>query len=136
MNLQKFRLRDCHGLLFEGPRDPASDMAPLFARPEFDFGDYVLDHVEAPVQLQLENLHRGSLEDYHVGPFHPGLLRHLRRPTWEFNDWYSLQKVGVHNALAQRVPRSTSSGMTGCCRSARATRPISARSGSRISRPT
>ena len=22
MNLQKFRLRDCHGLLFEGPRDP------------------------------------------------------------------------------------------------------------------
>src|SRR5690606_9706610 len=46
MNLQRFRLRDCHGLLFEGPRDPAADLAPLFARPEFDFGDYVLDHVE------------------------------------------------------------------------------------------
>ena len=46
LNLERFRLRDCHGLLFEGPRDPGSDMANLFARPEFDFGDYVLDHVE------------------------------------------------------------------------------------------
>ena len=46
LNLERYALRDCHGLLFEGPRDPASDMASLFARPEFDFGDYVLDHVE------------------------------------------------------------------------------------------
>ena len=56
----------------------------------------------APVQLQLENLHRGlprGLPRRPV-PSGPGPLRHLRRPG-EFNDWYSLQKVGVHNALAQ-----------------------------------
>src|SRR5690606_33164034 len=46
LNLQRFSLKNCHGLLFEGPRDPAADMAALFDRPEFDFSDYVLDHVE------------------------------------------------------------------------------------------
>ena len=104
MNLQKFRLRDCHGLLFEGPRDPASDMAPLFARPEFDFGDYVLDHVEVhQCNYNWKTFIEVYLEDYHVGPFHPGLGRFVTCDdlTWEFNDWYSLQKVGVHNALAQ-----------------------------------
>ena len=76
MNLQKFRLRDCHGLLFEGPRDPASDMAPLFARPEFDFGDYVLDHVEVhQCNYNWKTFIEVYLEDYHVGPFHPGLGR-------------------------------------------------------------
>ncbi|MCV6903518.1 MAG: Rieske 2Fe-2S domain-containing protein, partial [Achromobacter xylosoxidans] len=104
MNLQKFRLRDCHGLLFEGPRDPAADMAPLFARPEFDFGDYVLDHVEVhQCNYNWKTFIEVYLEDYHVGPFHPGLGRFVTCDdlTWEFNDWYSLQKVGVHNALAQ-----------------------------------
>ncbi|KAG1536807.1 hypothetical protein G6F50_014981 [Rhizopus delemar] len=104
MNLQKFRLRDCHGLLFEGPRDPASDMAPLFSRPEFNFGDYVLDHVEVhQCNYNWKTFIEVYLEDYHVGPFHPGLGRFVTCDdlTWEFNDWYSLQKVGVHNALAQ-----------------------------------
>ena len=104
MNLQKFRLRDCHGLLFEGPRDPAADMAPLFSRPEFDFGDYVLDHVEVhQCNYNWKTFIEVYLEDYHVGPFHPGLGRFVTCDdlSWEFNDWYSLQKVGVHNALAQ-----------------------------------
>ena len=67
MNLQKFRLRDCHGLLFEGPRDPAADMAPLFSRPEFDFGDYVLDHVEVhQCNYNWKTFIEVYLEDYHV----------------------------------------------------------------------
>src|SRR3546814_6707058 len=43
------------------------------------------------------------LEDYHVGPFHPGLGRFVTCDdlSWEFADWYSLQRVGVHKALAQ-----------------------------------
>ncbi|KAG1078244.1 hypothetical protein G6F40_016794 [Rhizopus arrhizus] len=118
MNLQKFRLRDCHGLLFEGPRDPASDMAPLFSRPEFNFGDYVLDHVEVhQCNYNWKTFIEVYLEDYHVGPFHPGLGRFVTCDdlTWEFNDC---------------------SGTTACCRSATATRRISAQCGSRISRPT
>ncbi|WZB75007.1 SRPBCC family protein [Achromobacter insuavis] len=79
-------------------------MAPLFARPEFDFGDYVLDHVEVhQCNYNWKTFIEVYLEDYHVGPFHPGLGRFVTCDdlTWEFNDWYSLQKVGVHNALAQ-----------------------------------
>jgi len=104
MNLQKFTLKNCHGLLFEGPRDPARDMAALFGRPEFDLADYVLDHVEIhECNYNWKTFIEVYLEDYHVGPFHPGLGRFVTCDdlSWEFSDWYSLQRVGVHNALAQ-----------------------------------
>ncbi len=104
MNLQKFTLKNCHGLLFEGPRDPAGDLAPLFQRPEFDFSDYVLDHVEVhQCHYNWKTFIEVYLEDYHVGPFHPGLGRFVTCDdlSWEFSDTYSLQRVGIHNALSQ-----------------------------------
>jgi len=104
MNLERFRLRDCHGLLFEGPRDPARDMAGLFTRPEFNFGDYVLDHVEVhQCNYNWKTFIEVYLEDYHVGPFHPGLGKFVACEdlSWEFGDWFSLQRVGVNSALAQ-----------------------------------
>ncbi|HEY0296302.1 MAG TPA: aromatic ring-hydroxylating dioxygenase subunit alpha [Bordetella sp.] len=104
LNLERYTLRDCHGLLFEGPRDPAADMAPLFARPEFDLGDYVLDHIEVhQCHYNWKTFIEVYLEDYHVGPFHPGLGRFVTCDdlSWEFGDWYSAQRVGVHKALAQ-----------------------------------
>jgi len=104
MDLQKFTLKNCHGLLFEGPRDPASDLAPLFQRPEFDFSDYVLDHVEVhQCRYNWKTFIEVYLEDYHVGPFHPGLGRFVTCDdlSWEFSDSYSLQRVGIHNALSQ-----------------------------------
>jgi len=104
MNLQRYSLKNCHGLLFEGPRDPATDMADLFKRPEFDFSDYVLDHVEIHhCHYNWKTFIEVYLEDYHVGPFHPGLGRFVTCDdlSWEFSEWFSLQRVGVHNALAQ-----------------------------------
>ncbi len=104
LDLQRFRLRNCHGLLFEGPRDPASDMAALFQRPEFDFSDYVLDHVEVHrCHYNWKTFIEVYLEDYHVGPFHPGLGKFVTCDDleWEFSDWYSCQRVGVNNALSQ-----------------------------------
>jgi len=104
MNLQRFTLENCHGLLFEGPRNPAADMAALFERPEFDFSDYVLDHVEIHrCNYNWKTFIEVYLEDYHVGPFHPGLGRFVTCDdlSWEFSEYYSLQRVGVHNALAQ-----------------------------------
>jgi len=103
-NLQRFPLRDCHGLLFEGARDPAQDMAPLFARPEFDFSDYVLDHVEVHAcRYNWKTFIEVYLEDYHVGPFHPGLSRFVSCDdlAWDFADWYSMQRVGIQQALNQ-----------------------------------
>lgn len=102
-NLQRFPLRNCHGLLFEGPRDPARDMAPLFQRPEFDFSDYVLAHVEVhPCNYNWKTFIEVYLEDYHVAPFHPGLGSFVscENLSWDFADWYSMQRVGVHEALS------------------------------------
>jgi phenylpropionate dioxygenase-like ring-hydroxylating dioxygenase large terminal subunit len=41
------------------------------------------------------------LEDYHVGPFHPGLGRFVTCDDlkWEFGDWHSVQTVGVNQRL-------------------------------------
>lgn len=101
-NLQTFPLRHCHGLLFEGQRDPARDMAPLFARPEFDFSGYVLDHVEVhDCHYNWKTFIEVYLEDYHVEPFHPGLGSFVSCDAlqWEWGEWYSMQRVGVHQAL-------------------------------------
>ena len=104
LNLERFRLRDCHGLLFEGPRDPGSDMTNLFARPKFDFGDYMLDHVEVhQCNYNWKTFIEVYLDDSHVTPFYPGLGQFVtcNDLSWEFADWYSLQKIGIHKGLAQ-----------------------------------
>ncbi|HEU0229037.1 MAG TPA: aromatic ring-hydroxylating dioxygenase subunit alpha, partial [Burkholderiaceae bacterium] len=104
LDLPRFTLKQCHGLLFEGPRNPARDLAPLFDRPEFDFSDYVLDHVEIHrCHYNWKTFIEVYLEDYHVGPFHPGLGQFVTCDdlAWEFAEHYSLQRVGIHNALAQ-----------------------------------
>ncbi len=103
-HLQHFALKHCHGLLYEGPRDPAHDMASVFARPEFSFSGYVLDHTATHTcHYNWKTFIEVYLEDYHVAPFHPGLGKFVSCGDldWEFADTYSLQRVGVHNALAQ-----------------------------------
>ncbi|NKJ51159.1 Rieske (2Fe-2S) protein [Burkholderia sp. SG-MS1] len=103
-HLERFALKNCHGLLYEGPREPARDMAKAFARPEFDFSGYVLDHTETHTcHYNWKTFIEVYLEDYHVAPFHPGLGKFVTCDDldWEFADTYSMQRVGVHNALAQ-----------------------------------
>ncbi|MFA7668949.1 MAG: aromatic ring-hydroxylating dioxygenase subunit alpha [Burkholderiaceae bacterium] len=104
LNLQRFPLRNCHGLLFEGLRDPAADMASLFQSPEFDFSGYVLDHVEHHhCNYNWKTFIEVYLEDYHVAPFHPGLGGFVTCDDlrWEFSDWYSAQRVGINQAFSQ-----------------------------------
>ena len=103
-NLERFALKHCHGLLYEGPREPSRDMVKVFARPEFDFSGYVLDHTETHTcRYNWKTFIEVYLEDYHVAPFHPGLGKFVtcENLDWEFADTYSMQRVGVHNALAQ-----------------------------------
>ncbi|GAA0781731.1 aromatic ring-hydroxylating dioxygenase subunit alpha [Castellaniella ginsengisoli] len=104
LRLREFPLRNCHGLLFEGARDPLDDIGGLFGRPEFDFSDYVLDHVEIhPCHYNWKTFIEVYLEDYHVGPFHPGLGRFVTCDDleWEFGAFHSMQRVGIHQALGQ-----------------------------------
>lgn len=104
LQLDTFPLRNCHGLLFEGERDPSADIGELFTRPEFDFSDYVLDHVEVhPCHYNWKTFIEVYLEDYHVGPFHPGLGQFVTCDDlkWEFGAFHSMQRVGIHQALGQ-----------------------------------
>ncbi|WP_066456411.1 aromatic ring-hydroxylating oxygenase subunit alpha [Castellaniella caeni] len=102
--LQEFPLQHLHGLLFEGARDVRQDLGALFERPEFDFSNYQLDHVEVhPCHYNWKTFIEIYLEDYHVGPFHPGLGQFVTCDdlSWEFGDFHSMQRVGVNQALGQ-----------------------------------
>ncbi|MGE4338093.1 MAG: aromatic ring-hydroxylating dioxygenase subunit alpha [Pigmentiphaga sp.] len=104
LDLQRFALQNLEGLLFEGSRQVAADLGPLFSRPAFDFSGYVLDRVEHhQCHYNWKTFIEVYLEDYHVGPFHPGLGQFVTCDDlqWEFAPWFSLQQVGVHKALAQ-----------------------------------
>ncbi|MGE0800913.1 MAG: aromatic ring-hydroxylating dioxygenase subunit alpha [Lautropia sp.] len=102
LHLPSSRLQDWQGLLFEGPRDVAADLAGVACRADLDFSGYRLDHVhvhECPYNWK--TFIEVYLEDYHVEPFHPGLGRMVDCDDlrWEFGDWYSVQTVGLHRDL-------------------------------------
>jgi phenylpropionate dioxygenase-like ring-hydroxylating dioxygenase large terminal subunit len=102
LNLGRSPLQNWQGLLFSGQRDVARDLATLTGRPEFDFSGYMLDHVERhECKYNWKTFIEVYLEDYHVVPFHPGLGQFVSCEAldWEFGDWFSIQTVGVHDAL-------------------------------------
>ena len=101
-HLPRHPMKECHGAFFEGPRDPARDLAGLFKRPEFDVSDYVLDRIETHTcRYNWKTFIEVYLEDYHVGPFHPGLGSFVTCDDldWEFAAPFSVQRVGVHRGL-------------------------------------
>lgn len=97
-------LRHWHGLLFDGTRDIARDLDGISVAKDFDFSGYMLDRVEVhDVSYNWKSFIEVYLEDYHVGPFHPGLGRFVTTDNlrWQFAERYSVQTVGVNNALAK-----------------------------------
>jgi choline monooxygenase len=105
LNLDNWKLRQWNGLLFEdNGRDIAADLAGMGPRADLDFTGMVLDRVELhECAYNWKTFIEVYLEDYHVGPFHPGLgsfvtCEDLR---WEFKDQYSVQTVGVANRLGK-----------------------------------
>ena len=104
LNLGKTPLQNWQGLLFEGPRDVARDLADLGVKDDFDFSNFMLDHVEIhECNYNWKSFIEVYLEDYHVAPFHPGLGRFVNCDNlkWEFGDWYSVQTVGIHDELTR-----------------------------------
>ena len=102
LNLPQKKLQKWHGMLFQGPRDIAGDLAKLGCAKDLDFAGYVLNKVEVTeYNFNWKTFIEVYLEDYHVGPFHPGLGQFVdcENLNWEFGDWYSVQTVGVHKAL-------------------------------------
>jgi phenylpropionate dioxygenase-like ring-hydroxylating dioxygenase large terminal subunit len=103
LHLNNYKVRTWNGLVFEdNGRDIAADMAHLGPRAELDFSGYVLDHVEMhECAYNWKTFIEVYLEDYHVGPFHPGLGHFVTCDDlrWEFGKHYSVQTVGVHKGL-------------------------------------
>jgi choline monooxygenase len=107
LNLNNYPLQEWNGLLFEtgaNGRNVAADLAGMGPLADLDFSGHVLDHVELhECNYNWKTFIEVYLEDYHVGPFHPGLgsfvsCEDLR---WEFKERYSVQTVGVANRLGK-----------------------------------
>ena len=105
LNLNNYQLREWNGLLFEdNGRDINADLAHMGPRAALDFDGYVFDRVEMhECNHNWKTFIEVYLEDYHVGPFHPGLGSFVTCDDlrWEFGREYSVQTVGVANALEQ-----------------------------------
>jgi choline monooxygenase len=105
LHLKNYPLRSWNGMLFEdNGRDVAADLASLGPRAELDFSGYVLDHVEMhECDYNWKTFIEVYLEDYHVGPFHPGLGQFVTCDDlrWEFGKHHSVQTVGVNKSLSR-----------------------------------
>jgi choline monooxygenase len=99
LNLNNYKLREWNGLLFEdNGRDIEADLAGMGPRADLDFTGFVRDKVEMhECNYNWKTFIEVYLEDYHVGPFHPGLGGFVTCDdlSWEFKEHYSVQTVGV-----------------------------------------
>ncbi|HSQ82106.1 MAG TPA: aromatic ring-hydroxylating dioxygenase subunit alpha [Casimicrobiaceae bacterium] len=103
VRLGRSPLTNWNGLLFDGRRDVARDLAGLTLN-DLDFSGYVLNHVEMHgCNYNWKTFIEVYLEDYHVEPFHPGLGHFVTCDDlrWEFAEWASVQFVGINNGLAK-----------------------------------
>ena len=102
LSLTKTPLQNWNGLLFDSPRDVATDLRKLGFLKDFDFGGFMLDRVMVDeYNFNWKTFIEVYLEDYHVAPFHPGLGNFVNCDDlqWEFGEWYSVQSVGINHAL-------------------------------------
>ncbi len=106
LNLKNYPISNWNGLLFAntGDRQVGTDLAQLGCLADLDFSGYVFDRAHMhECDYNWKTFIEVYLEDYHVGPFHPGLGSFVSCDDlhWEFGQHYSVQKVGVHKGLAQ-----------------------------------
>ncbi len=105
LNLQRYRTRSWNGMLFEdNGRDIAAELGHVGPKADLDFSGYVLDKVHLhECDYNWKTFIEVYLEDYHVGPFHPGLGRFVSCDDlrWEFSRHHSVQTVGINDSLRQ-----------------------------------
>jgi choline monooxygenase len=109
LNLNNYPLQEWNGLLFEDSSDGdsrpvAADLAGMGPLADLDFSGHVLDRVEMhECHYNWKTFIEVYLEDYHVGPFHPGLGSFVTCDDlrWEFKKHYSVQTVGMANRLGK-----------------------------------
>jgi choline monooxygenase len=112
LNLQNYPLTEWNGMLFErAGRDPAADLAALGCRADLDFSGYVYDRtVLHECDYNWKSFIEVYLEDYHVGPFHPGLGNFVSCDDlrWEMGPEHSVQTVGVAKSGSEALGKAGS----------------------------
>jgi choline monooxygenase len=107
LSLRNYPVQEWNGLIFESKtsrRHIATDLAALGVAAELDFSGYVFHSAQQhQCAYNWKTFIEVYLEDYHVGPFHPGLsgFVHCEDLSWEFGQHHSVQTVGVNNQLAR-----------------------------------
>ncbi len=105
LNLNNYPLQEWNGLLFEdNGRDIATDLAGMGPQSQLSFEGYALDRVELHTcNYNWKTFIEVYLEDYHVGPFHPGLGQFVTCEdlSWEFKEHYCVQSVGVSGGFGK-----------------------------------
>jgi choline monooxygenase len=107
LNLNNYPLQEWNGLLFErtpGSPDVQAQLAGMGPRADLDFAGMVLDRIDLhECNYNWKTFIEVYLEDYHVGPFHPGLGSFVTCDDlrWEFKENFSVQTVGVANRLGR-----------------------------------
>jgi choline monooxygenase len=106
LDLESRPLREWNGLLFDGGRDIAAELAPFSRAGELDFSDYVyestvVDHYPVNWKTFLEIY----LELYHVEPAHSGLKGYVdcgafTPADWEFGATWSNQVMTLKRDLS------------------------------------
>ncbi|MEZ2740376.1 aromatic ring-hydroxylating oxygenase subunit alpha [Comamonas jiangduensis] len=105
LHLNNYKLREWNGMLFEdNGRDIAADLAGMQLREQLNFDGLMLHHVEMHTcNYNWKTFIEVYLEDYHVGPFHPGLGNFVTCDDlkWEFAKEFSVQTVGVASTFGK-----------------------------------
>lgn len=102
LHLNKTPLQNWNGLLFAGRRDVAKDLANMGVMQDLDLSGYKLDRIQVDeYAFNWKTFIEVYLEDYHVVPFHPGLGNFVDCDVlnWQFGEHYSVQTVGIKDAL-------------------------------------
>jgi choline monooxygenase len=105
LNLKNYGVQVWNGLVFENNGfDVTAALARLGPKADLDFSGYVYDRTELhEVDYNWKTFIEVYLEDYHVGPFHPGLGNFVTCEDlrWELGPGYSVQTVGVAGKLGK-----------------------------------
>ncbi len=105
LHLEHTALTHWQGLLFSAPHNPTtthtsdigSMLKQLGCKQAFDFTNYHFQRsMVDEYAFNWKTFIEVYLEDYHVGPFHPGLNQFVdcAELHWEFGEHYSVQTVG------------------------------------------
>ena len=106
LHLQKTPLQNWQGMLFESPDNIIHELNALGCKNDFDFSNYQLDSVNVEhYQFNWKTFIEVYLEDYHVGPFHPGLNQVVdcNELKWDFGENFSAQTVGYKDGAEQHL---------------------------------